>query len=143
MIWEVNNKNINNQNLDNMMGQSNFNRNIPGNSFGGKKPEDLIPRSKKNESVDFYKNEQFKLNIIMTASSGLIISLPTPPYVTISQLLKNYVKKIGLGEHVLKKDLTFLFNAELIKYNDNRPISAIFQDNMNVTVVDAKGIIGA
>ena len=60
-------------------------------------------------NADFYKNETGKLNIIMAASTGLVITMPTPPYISIKQLIRNYISKLGLGENVLDGSLVFLF----------------------------------
>ena len=38
--------------------------------------------------------------------------------------------------------LTFLFNAEIIDVNDDKPVS-FFPDNASITVIDVGNVIGA
>ena len=115
------------------------------NRIGGKAPKDLIPRTDKFRKADFYKgiNQKEKLNIVIQASTGMTVLLPSPPYISIAQLFKNYVKKIGLPETVLEKSITFIFEANVVDPFDPSPISSKFKDNSLIIVIDSQNIISA
>ena len=151
-----------NMNIGNMMNQNMFvgmgmngleplnNNNInasndvKANFFcGGKEPPpEVIPRSDQSISADFYQNIKNKMNLIMSASSGLTLIMPTHPNTPIKVFLRNYIKKLGLGEGVLGHNIIFLFNSEIIDINDDKPVS-FFQDNASITVIDVDNVIGA
>ena len=111
--------------------------------IGGGVPIDLIPRSNKFSIADFYKGFNYgqKINIIIQASSGMSVSLPSPPSISVAQLIKNYLKKLNLPETVLKKDIAFIFQANVLNPYDQNPISTIFRDNSLIIVIDAQNII--
>ena len=146
--------NMNNMNNMNMMNNMNNMNNYMNNENNGKvmknrnsykrePPKELIPRIDRSLRADYYQNSEKKINIVMAASSGLNVTMPTPINISIKQLLRNYIKKIGLGEDVLtKKGIIFLFNAHILYVYDERPISTIFKNNACITVVDAQGLIG-
>ena len=82
----------------------------------------------------------------MNASSGLNVMLAVPDYMTLKELFKLYVKKIGISEKYLGKEIIFIFNALTINPNDERKISEVFPKfftQMNITVVDKNNVIGA
>ena len=138
MMNNINNMNnyMNNENNGNVM----KNR----NSYKREPPKELIPRIDRSLRADYYQNSEKKINIVMAASSGLNVTMPTPINISIKQLLRNYIKKLGLGEDVLtKKRIIFLFNATILSDEDNRPVSAFFKNNAYITVVDSEGVIGA
>ena len=105
----------------------------------------MIPRIDKFRKADFYKgiNQKEKLNIVIQASTGMTVLLPSPPYISIAQLFKNYVKKIGLPETVLEKSITFIFEANVVNPFDPSPISSKFKDNSCIIVIDSQNIISA
>ena len=115
------------------------------NRIGGKAPKDLIPRTDKFRKADFYKgiNQKEKLNIVIQASTGMTVLLPSPPYISIAQLFKNYVKKIGLPETVLEKSITFIFEANVVNPSYPSPISSKFKDKSLIIVIDSQNIISA
>ena len=139
------NNNMNTNNFRQMMGQMEFNRSTGINSSGGKEPEpdSVIPRMSKVLSADFFKGINDKINVVMSASSGLIVTMPTPPNVSIQQLLRNYISKLGLPENVLGNAIIFILNAEVLQINDQRPIGALIKNNATITVVDVQGVIAA
>ena len=108
-------------------------------------PKDLIPRSNKTLKADNYKNfnSNEKINIIIQASSGMHVILPSPKYITIAELFKNYLKKINLPETVLNKDITFIFEANVLNPFDQTQIGNKFRDNSLILVIDVQNIISA
>ena len=152
MMNNMNNMNMmNNMNNMNMMNMFNMmkmfmNYMLMYNSMksnNNKRPKEIIPRTDKTLRADYYPISEKKINIVMAASSGLTVTMPTPINISIKQLLRNYIKKLGLGEDVLtKKGIIFLFNAHILYVYDERPISTIFKNDACITVVDAQGLIG-
>ena len=158
----MNNNNINNNQNMNINNNNSFNNNqnsalkqfnIPsvnninymeGRICGGV-PKDLIPRSNKTLKADNYKNfnSNEKINIIIQASSGMHVILPSPKYITIAELFKNYLKKINLPETVLDKDITFIFEANVLNPFDQTLIGTKFRDNSLILVIDVQNIISA
>ena len=126
-----------------MFGQNNSGQNYQ--AVGGKPPKEVIPRIDKSISEDYYENinNKDKLNIVFNASSGIRISMPTPPCISIRQIIRNFIQKLGLGEKVLESDIIFIHNAEIIDVNDQRPLSDLFKNNSIIIVIDVKGVIAA
>ena len=108
-------------------------------------PKEIIPRMDKSLIVDYYIkiNKNDKINIIMAATSGFTIVLPTQVNISVKQLIRNYINKLGLGEGVLKDKIVFLFNANLIDINDNKQVNKVFKHNSRITVIDVYGVIAA
>ena len=66
--------------------------------------------------------------------------MPSPFYLPINELIKNFSKKIGINEKDLKS-LIFIYNAMLLDPNDHRSISSIYLLNgTHITVVEIDGI---
>ena len=158
----MNNNNINNNQNMNINNNNSFNNNqnsalkqfnIPSvnninymeGRIDGGVPKDLIPRSNKTLKADNYKNfnSNEKINIIIQASSGMHVILPSPKYITIAELFKNYLKKINLPETVLNKDITFIFEANVLNPFDQTLIGTKFRDNSLILVIDVQNIISA
>ena len=130
--------------VKNIVGPQPFNIPQPSDSLGGKEPpKDVIPRINKVLNADYSGGAKNTINIVMCASSGLIVTMPTPTNITIKQLIRNYLARLGLGEGVLVNGIIFILNAEVIDVNDLRPVSSIFHNNAAVTVVDVMGVIAA
>ena len=63
---------------------------------------------------------------------------------TIKDLFKLYVRRIGISESLIGKEIIFIFNAETLTLNDNRLINDLFpKDACTITVVDQNNVIGA
>ena len=158
----MNNNNINNNQNMNINNNNSFNNNqnsalkqfnIPSvnninymeGRIDGGVPKDLIPRSNKTLKADNYKNfnSNEKINIIIQASSGMHVILPSPKYITIAELFQNYLKKINLPETVLNKDITFIFEANVLNPFDQTLIGTKFRDNSLILVIDVQNIISA
>ena len=83
--------------------------------------------------------------ITFTATSGVKEIVQVPKNIQINELLKTYMKKIGLENHLFDDDITFIHNAVKIDKNDTREIShpAInIGNNSYITVLDMSNKIG-
>ena len=84
------------------------------------------------------------INVTLTATSGLKVVIPAQKSMSLSQLFKIYVKKVGVPESVIGTKIVFLFNAEKLDHNAQQPITNFFKAfNANITVLDQANIIGA
>ena len=83
--------------------------------------------------------------ITFTTPSGTKEIVQVPKNIQINELLKTYMKKIGLENHLFDDDITFIHNAVKIDKNDTREIShpAInIGNNSYITVLDMSNKIG-
>ena len=118
----------------------------PGNNNDETKPrepKETLPRSTqiiKDENI-FPPNAVIK-NISFDASSGLKVILKVDKETTYKDLILKYVRKIGLGEEVINKDIIFLFNGGKMDVNSQENISKL-PDFSSITVIDQNNIIGA
>ena len=126
-------------------------------------PKETIPRMNKtiyadnvkgsgnNNINNFSMMKQFGMggnndviNVTLTATSGLKVVIPAPKTMSLCQLFKNYVQKVGVPESVIGTKIVFLFNAEKLDFNSQEPISNFFKNfQANITVLDQANIIGA
>ena len=84
------------------------------------------------------------INVTLAATSGLKVVIPAQKSMSLSQLFKIYVKKVGVPESVIGTKIVFLFNAEKLDHNSQQPITNFFKAfNANITVLDQANIIGA
>ena len=114
-------------------------------------PKYLIPRGEKTLYLNEMGGDKLILgnqnpniiNITFSTSTGLRIIISTPNNITINQLLKKYMDRLGLPMEHIDKDLTFLFNGGRIDPFSNELLSVNFKNNMCITVFDKAGVIGA
>ena len=162
----MNNMNMNNMNMNNMFNQNNMlmnmfnmfnkinnknidknnnNKNGNRNNINKDKPPERIPR--KDEQLIFEDNSSMEgelRSINLHASSGLKVMINISKYKTIPDLFKLYVKRIGISESLIGKEIIFIFNAETLTLNDTRLIDEVFpRDASVITVVDQNNVIGA
>ena len=144
LLKENNNNNSSSQ-INMLMTPSFNNINHFGNKTEGGVPKELIPRGNVFKKADYYKGLKYsdKINIVIQASSGMSVSLPSPPNISIAQLIQNYLKKINLPQDVLNKDITFIFEANVLNPFDLNPIFTKFKDNSLILVIDTQNIISA
>ena len=62
--------------------------------------------------------------------------------ITIKELIKKYMNKIGLSENYIAKDIIFLFNGGKMDINSEETIKK-YQDFFAITVFDQNNVIGA
>ena len=127
--------NMNNMNyLNNIKGMNNYNNNFKKDKsmpFGK-----LLPRKKQLIKKDLFKTKEYKMNIIFRTSTMFEVNLPTPPYITIKELIRNYLKIIGINENDSKKSIFFVYNAKVLDINDELPIESIFRSDSIVNVIE-------
>jgi hypothetical protein len=112
-----------------------------GNNFGGfsmnQNQNSFMKQFGMSSSTDI-------INVTLTATSGLKVVIPAQKSMSLSQLFKIYVKKVGVPESVIGTKIVFLFNAEKLDHNAQQPITNFFKAfNANITVLDQANIIGA
>ena len=157
-ITNINSINMNN-NLMNIMFQNMFmmqyfnNSNNNTTNNGNLKNNNEIKFNDKNKIItkrllpkqdiikgDYFYPEENKTHIRFITPSGIKIIVPSPFYLPINELIKNFSKKIGINEKDLKS-LIFVYNAMLLDPNDHRSISSIYLLNgSHITVVEIDGI---
>ena len=114
-------------------------------------PKNIIPRwektlylNEKGENKLNYNNTNPNIiNISFTASTGLKLIIATPTNITIKQLIKKYLDRLGLPFENVDNNLTFLFNGGKVDPESNELLSEKFKNNMVITVFDKAGVIGA
>ena len=153
-----NNLNINNNNLPNKnnnnqinnfnntnVGNSNNNVNLSGGNSTGTK--ETLPRGDKLvEYKNEYPDEEMEnmKNIIFLATSGYRVAIVAPFYETISNILKLFARKIGIGENTLGKEIFFIFDATYLDKDDQRALNELcFAQNITITVIDGGNVLGA
>ena len=113
----------------------------------GIEPVDAIQRQEKTMNVEAYPGQQRsdRINIVMAASSGLKLVMPTPSNTPIREHIRKYLEKVNLGENILTQNvLIFLINAAKIDVNSFNPIKSICKGNsVVITVIDVKNVIAA
>ena len=91
-----------------------------------------------------------KINVIFNTTQGVSHAMAFDFGTTIDQALKKYLDRVGKSE--LLNDLAntsakicFLFNAQQLKFGDNRKIENFFQNNLNPKIIvnDVHNLIGA
>ena len=128
-----NNNNLNNiMNMNNILKQNN-NPNIQ-NIINNK----LINNSMKKIDKKLFNEDHIgfghKINIKFSTSEGSKISICTSSYTTIEQLLKNFMKRIGINEAYINK-LVFSYNLKRLYPNSQEKIEDILKDNCEINVI--------
>jgi hypothetical protein len=89
-------------------------------------------------------NNTLKYNIVFQTCAGTKHKIIAPINLRMIDLFKYYVRKIGLSEYVLGKDLFFISNANKIDVKETRTIKEMgITDNQLILVIDAKNLVGA
>ena len=84
-------------------------------------------------------------NCFFKATSGQVNLITINPEHSIGTLLRKYLFKIGKYSELTKKNLVFIRNASVLKYNDKTKIKKFFQMDRNptITVNYTQNIAGA
>ena len=104
----------------------------------------LLPRdptviySNKSQS-----NNPNMMNITLKASTGYTMVMTVPPNITVHEMFKQYLDKVGVPHNHLGKGIQFLFNGLRLDPFSNKMVSMVFKNYANVTVFDEAGVIGA
>ena len=86
-----------------------------------KKNNNLIEKLK--SQIKSAQNNNIIIIYFTASSCGLKVRVEVPKNIRINELLKTYMKKIGLENHLFDDDITFIYNAVKIDKNDTREIS--------------------
>lgn len=120
--------------------QNNFTNN-QNNGNNANEMKSVLPREIKNERMNFFPNENMK-SIKFDASTGIKVIVTVSKYATIEQAIKEFVKKLGLGENVIDNDLIFLLNGSKMDAHSQDPVITL-PDFASITVFDQNNVIGA
>ena len=108
--------------------------------------KEKLPRGEQTLYVkpdqNYNKNPSAFINISLKASSGLNVILAVPGNITIHEMFKKYMDRLGLPYNYLGKDLQFLYNGNKIDPFSNQTVSSKFTNGINITVFDQGGVIG-
>jgi len=129
---------------------TNFNANGGNNNViqgGNQRTKETLPRFlyNTNKIIDYPDEEKENMrNAIFLCSTGIKVPVSVPYYETIENLLRLFVKKVGIGESTLGKDIFFIFDAMYLQIDDKRAIYELCQSNNPIiSVIDAGNVIGA
>jgi len=103
---------------------------------------EILPRGKPDETISMGKGQNI-INVTMKASTGHKVIIAANADTTIKNLLKMYIKRIGLSLDVIGKDIMFLYNCVQLDYNSQQSIGSMLGNTANIIVYDKNGIIGA
>ena len=118
-----------------------YNNNLNNNSNN---LQELIPRS--DQTLYVNKSEASlpnKMNIAFKASSGLNVIINVDKNVTISDMFKQYMDRIGLSYKYLGNEIQFLHDGTRIDPFSNDPVYSKFKNNQSIVVYDQGSIVGA
>ena len=93
--------------------------------------------------INFGQNNNI-ININFTATSGIKVIVQVQKDIQINKLLKTYMKKIGMENHLFDDDIIFIMNGEKINKTDTTEIShpaCKIGNNLNIIVLDQKNKI--
>ena len=89
-------------------------------------------------------NNSLKKNITFTTQKGNKLNIICPYDMKISDLLIQYVIRVGLGPDILlSNSLFFLYNGARLDKCDKRVVGDLLNTGSNIIVVDLKGVIGS
>ena len=84
------------------------------------------------------------INIMFETPNGKKITVPCNPNITIRELLRKYVQKVGIAESAINNSIYFLFNSCRL---DNNGIETLEQKSLRdcsiITVIDQSSVLGA
>ena len=102
----------------------------------------VLPRNKITETLNM-RDKKFITNNIFHANTGHKVIIKVSSDTTIEELLKMYVKKIGLSIESVEKDIMFFFNGAKLDPKSKEKIGLALFDFNNILVSDFKNNIGA
>ena len=130
----------NNMMLMNMMGGGNDEDWLKGFKMG-------VDEVKVNNEPNFCGG---KINVIFKTTQGVSHAMAFDFGTTIDQALRKYLGRVGKSELLddlenTSNKICFLFNAQQLKFGDNRKIENFFQNNLNPKIIvnDVHNLIGA
>ena len=124
--------------------QNNLNMYNMYNNNNSNNLKELIPRS--DQTLYVNKSEASlpnKMNIAFKASSGLNVIINVDKNVTISDMFKQYMDRIGLSYKYLGNEIQFLHDGTRVDPFSNDPVYSKFKNNQSIVVYDQGSIVGA
>ena len=103
------------------------------------RPDDFSPSDEDNKI--FAKGVPVR-NIIVEANNGLRLMIKAEETTTIRDFLRMYMKKLGLNESHIDKDIVFLFAGFKLNSQSMETIEK-FKDFSIITAFDQNNVIGA
>jgi hypothetical protein len=106
--------------------------------------QEYLPRGNYvNGDINVAKGEDM-MNITFDASTGVKTIVCVKKTTQFKDIFKEYVKKLGLFENVIGKQIVFLFNGKKLDENsEDTPKSLKLQNMASITVFDVGNVIGA
>ena len=102
----------------------------------------VLPRNNITDSMEVGSGG-YIINVTMNASTGHKLVIKAGSDTTIDELLKCYMKRMGLSQESIGKDIMFMYNGAKLQPDDKQKICTMFRNAAAITVYDIKGIIGA
>ena len=89
-------------------------------------------------------DKERKVNILFIPTSGRRFNVVAPENMTMKELFKEFVLRIGLTENVIGKDLFFISNGIKVDVNCEETIQQQnLYDHHQILVIDTNNVIGA
>ena len=109
--------------------------------------QNLTPLLPRDNTILYSNKSQFNnpnmFNITFRASTGYTVVMTVAPNITLNQMFKQYLDKVGVNYNHLGNGILFLFNGLRLDPFSNKIVSAVFKNYANITVFDQAGVIGA
>ena len=141
-----NNININNNNNTNFNNNQNNNvqnnNNNQNNNDNQQEMKSVLPRNIEIGTNEIHIENEYRRNLKFDTSTGVRVIISVSKEITVAQALKEFVKKLGLSEDVIGKDLIFLFNGSQLDYKSQDLVKTL-PDMAAITVFDQNNVIGA
>lgn len=102
----------------------------------------VLPRDKITDSMEVGRGGSI-INVTLNASTGHKVVIKAGSDTTVDELLKSYMKRMGLSEQSIGKDIMFMYNGAKLLPDNKAKICTMFRNAASITVYDLKGIIGA
>ena len=99
-----------------------------------------------SETLNNKKTEERKMNIVFQTQRGKKVNIIIDIEKTISDLIKMFFERIGKPEYFHnQREYYFIYNAQVLNYNDSREVGKIFQfyRNPKIYANSVKDLIGA
>ena len=86
-----------------------------------------------------------RINIIFETGTGLKLNFATPLSVSVKDLLRQFIIRVGVSEALLGKKIFFIINGYKIPINEERSCQDFFGkiNQVKIIVLDGSNIIGA
>ena len=122
---------------------------VQGRANNGNEPyihggdlHDLQPKQDKDVYIN--KNQSEMINIAFRAGSryeNIILSIPGN--ITIREMFRRYVEKLGISYNALQTNLQFLYNGKKMDPFSDKLVCNELKNGINITVFDQAEVIGA